>query len=101
MRQLNLSIPFEQIAVLCERYPVRKLALFGSVLRADFRIDSDIDVLVEFLPESGMTYLDLVMLQDELSAMLGRQVDLVTPGALSPYFRQRVLDTAETIYERN
>lgn len=100
MLRHDLTIPRDKIIAFCRRYPIRKLALFGSVLRDDFRSDSDIDVLVEFIPESGVTYLDMVTMQDELAAMLGRSVDLVTPGALSKYFRQHVLDTAETIYER-
>ena len=96
----SVTIPREEIIAFCQRYPIRKLALFGSVLRDDFRSDSDIDVLVEFISESGVTYLDMVTMQDELAAILGRSVDLVTPGALSQYFRQYVLETAETIYER-
>jgi predicted nucleotidyltransferase len=98
---MGIPVPYEKITAFCERYPIRRLALFGSVLRDDFSPDSDIDVLIEFLPDSGVTYFDLVTMQDELAALWGRQVDLVTPGALSRYFRQRVLDTAETIYERN
>jgi len=93
-------VPYEPILAFCQRYPVRKLSLFGSVLRDDFGPDSDIDILVEFLPQARITYLDMVTMQDELTATLGRPVDLVTPGALSRYFRQRVLDTAETLYER-
>jgi predicted nucleotidyltransferase len=96
----GVTIPKDWIITFCQRYPIRKLALFGSVLRDDFRSDSDIDVLVEFVPGSGVTYLDMVTMQDELASMLGRSVDLVTPGALSKYFRQHVLETAETIYER-
>lgn len=74
-----------------------KLSLFGSVLRDDFRPDSDVDVLVEF--EAGCTPgLALFALQDELSAMIGRRVDLNTPGFLSPHFRQEVLQAAEVRY---
>jgi uncharacterized protein len=96
----SLRVPQEQIMTFCQRYPIRKLSLFGSVLRDDFGPDSDIDVLVEFMPQAKITYLDMVTMQDELTATLGRPVDLVTPGALSRYFRQRVLSTAETLYER-
>jgi len=96
----NLSIPLNEIRAFCERYPIHKLSLFGSILRDDFTPDSDVDVLVEFEPEARVTYLDLVTMRDELADLLGRQVDLLTPGALSKYFRQEVLDTAETIYER-
>ena len=100
MFRQDVAISRDKIIAFCQRYPIRKLALFGSVLRDDFRSDSDIDVLVEFIPGSGITYLDMVTMQDELAAMLGRSVDLVTPEALSEYFRQHVLDTAETLYER-
>jgi predicted nucleotidyltransferase len=100
MFRQDVAISRDKIIAFCQRYPIRKLAVFGSVLRDDFRSDSDVDVLVEFLPGSGVTYLDMVTMQDELAAMLGRSVDLVTPGALSKYFRQHVLETAETIYER-
>ncbi len=58
-----------------------------------------VDVPVEFWPESGVTFLDLVTMQDELSAILGRRVDLLTPGALSPHMRQEVLDTAVQVSE--
>jgi predicted nucleotidyltransferase len=96
----DVAISRDRIIAFCQRCPIRKLALFGTVLREDFRSGSDIDVLVEFIPGSGITYLDMVTMQDELAAMLGRSVDLVTPGTLSTYSRQHVLDTAETIYER-
>jgi uncharacterized protein len=98
--QANLAIPTDGIRAFCLRHPVRRLALFGSVLRDDFGPHSDIDVLIEFAPGAGVTYLDLVTMQDELSALLGRRVDLLTPGALSGYFRERVLAAAETVYER-
>jgi predicted nucleotidyltransferase len=101
MLRRNLMVSQDQVVAFCERYPIRKLSLFGSVLRDDFSPHSDVDVLVELIPDSGVTYLDLVAMQDELTALMGRQVDLVTPGALSRYFRQKVLDTAETLYERS
>lgn len=100
MYQAHLAVSNEAIQAFCERYPVRKLSLFGSVLRDDFAPDSDVDILIEFEPESGVTYLDLVTMQDELAAIMGRRVDLLTPGALSRYFRQQVLDTAVALYER-
>ena len=84
---------------MCERYHIRRLALFGSVLSADFDAESGVDVLVEFEP-GAVIGLKFISIQEELSDLLGRPVDLNTPGFLSPYFRQRVLDTAEAIYER-
>lgn len=96
---MNIVVPEDEISAFCRRHGIRRLALFGSVLREDFRPDSDVDVLVEFEPgvRVGWAFIDL---QDELSRILGREVDLNTPGFLSRHMRQRVLDTAEVIYER-
>jgi hypothetical protein len=92
-------MPRQEIARFCERHHIRRLALFGSVLRDDFRPDSDVDVLVQFEPgkSPGWEFFDM---QDELSEILGRKVDLNTPGFLSRYFRDRVVAEAETVYER-
>ncbi|MCD4685861.1 MAG: nucleotidyltransferase family protein [Anaerolineae bacterium] len=100
MVDCQITIPTRALIAFCERYPIRKLSLFGSVLRDDFTPESDIDVLVEFMPDSGVTFLDMVLMQDELAGILGRDVDLLTPNALSSYFRDRVLAAAETVYER-
>ena len=96
----QIAIPIEQIERFCQRHHIQRLALFGSVLRADFRDDSDIDVLVEFEPGKTPDFFTFVELQEELSDMLGRQVDLNTPGFLSRQFRQRVIDTAQVLHER-
>ena len=96
----RLAIDLEQIAAFCQRNHVRKLALFGSVLRDDFRADSDVDVLVEFEAGARVSLFDMVDLERELTEIVGRQVDLRTPGDLSHYFRQRVLDSAEVLYVR-
>ncbi len=100
MEHIPLTIPIGEIRAFCARHPIRRLALFGSVLRDDFSPDSDVDVLVEFVPGSNVTYLDMVAMQEELAALLGRSVDLLTPGALSQHFREQVLNSAETVYER-
>jgi predicted nucleotidyltransferase len=92
-----VEIPKKAIAEFCRRHHIRKLALFGSVLRADFRPDSDIDVLVEFEP-GYVPGLAFFAMQDELSGLLGRKVDLNTPASLSRYFRAAVLQEAETLY---
>ena len=85
------------LATFCQRHHVRWLALFGSVLRpADFRPDSDLDMLVEFEP-GHVPGFAFVALQDELSALLGRRVDLHTPASLSPHFRDAVLREAEVV----
>jgi predicted nucleotidyltransferase len=92
-----LSLPIEAIAALCRRYGVHRLALFGSALRGELRPDSDIDLLVEF--EHGKTPgLRFFTLQDELSELIGRPVDLNTVGFLSPDFAAEVAEHARTIY---
>ena len=97
MSRAKILVPAKHLASLCQKHHIRKLALFGSVLRDDFGPNSDIDVLVEF--EAGQVPgLAFFTLQDELSAMLGRQVDLHTAGFLSPDFRAQVLAEAETQY---
>ncbi len=90
-------LPLERIAGLCDRHQIRRLALFGSILREDFRPDSDVDVLVEFEPGTRVG-LRFFALQDELSDLLGRKVDLHTPGFLSKYFRDEVLAEAKDLY---
>jgi predicted nucleotidyltransferase len=97
---LPISIPYDELEELCKQYHISKVLLFGSVLRDDFRPDSDVDVLVEFEPDAGVTLLDLAAIQRELGQMFGRQIDLGTPGSLSPYIRHTVLSTAQVIYER-
>ncbi len=93
----QVAIPRERVAEFCRRHHIKKLALFGSVLRPDFREDSDIDVLVEFEPDHipGLAFFSM---QDELSEMLGRKVDLNTPNFLSKYFRDKVIQEAEVQY---
>lgn len=97
----KLAIPGDQISEICRRYRIRKLALFGSVLRKDFGPKSDIDVLVEFEPESKAGLFALYDLERELSALFdGRRVDVNTPKSLSKYFRDQVLREAEALYEQ-
>ena len=89
-----------QLAIFCRKYSLRKLSLFGSVVRDDFRRDSDIDVLAEFAPDYSYSLLDLVDSEQELSDRLGRKVDLIEVGSLNKYMRQRVLQQAMTLYVR-
>lgn len=97
MNQRPIGIPRDEVAAFCRRNHIRRLALFGSVLRDDFRPDSDVDMLVEF--EIGHTPgLDFFGMENELSEMLGRKVDLNTLGFLSRYFRDEVLKEAEDLY---
>jgi predicted nucleotidyltransferase len=93
-------IELDQPAVeaFCRKHGLRKLSLFGSVLRDDFRPDSDVDVLVEFRQGVRAGYLTMAAMERELSALLGRQVDLRTPAELSRYFRDDVLQAAEVRY---
>ncbi len=94
----GIVIPKDQIAAFCRKHGIRRLSLFGSILRDDFGPDSDIDVLVEFEPEARTGFAFFGM-QDELSQILGRKVDLNTPGFLSKYFRDEVMREAEVQYD--
>jgi len=97
--RLRIEIPSEKIAEFCCRNHIRKLSLFGSVLREDFHPDSDVDVLVEFEPGRGPGFFGLAQMERELSVILGgRKVDLRTPQELSRYFRDEVLSSAEVQY---
>jgi uncharacterized protein len=96
----QIAMPTEQIAEFCRTHAIRRLWLFGSVLRDDFRPDSDIDFLVEFDSDSQVGLLDMAAMEIDLGEMLGRKVDLRTPAEISPHFRAKVLDSAELQYDR-
>jgi predicted nucleotidyltransferase len=96
----QIDIPKTKLAEFCTRNLIRKLSLFGSVLRDDFRPDSDVDVLVEFEHGAVVGLLDMARMERELSMIVGRKVDLRTAEDLSRYFRRQVLDLAEVQYER-
>lgn len=96
---VQIPLPKEAIVRFCNRHHIQRLALFGSVLRDDFSPESDVDVLVQFEPGKAPGW-EFFRMQDELADLLGRRVDLNTPGFLSPYFREQVLLAAETVYER-
>lgn len=98
MSRAKISIPKDKIAGFCRQHHIRRLALFGSVLREDFRPGSDVDVLVEFELGYPVGLIRLARIERELSGLLGRRVDLNTAGFLSPYFRDEVLDEAEVQY---
>jgi hypothetical protein len=93
----KIAVPQDKLAEFCRKNHIKKFCLFGSVLRDDFSSDSDVDVLVEF--EEGKTpgYAFFGM-QDELSDLLGRRIDLNTAGFLSKYFRDRILREAFPLY---
>jgi predicted nucleotidyltransferase len=94
----RIAVDRRKIAQFCRRHHIRKLSLFGSVLRDDFRPDSDVDVLVEFEPGHVPGFFGLAGMELELTELIGRKVDLRTPGDLSRYFRDRVVATAEVQY---
>ncbi len=100
MKTQNIDIPKEKITYFCQRWHISRLSLFGSVLRDDFRPESDIDVLVEFQPEHIPGFLKLHQIQEELSTLLGnRQIDLVTSKFLNHRIRDRILSQAEVYYD--
>lgn len=100
MTSARIPIPLEEIAAFCHRNQIRSLALFGSVLRDDFRPESDIDILVEFEPDAGIGLLALGRMQRELSALFARPVDLVPRRGLKPGIRSRVVTSSEVLYAR-
>ncbi|MGK7956270.1 MAG: nucleotidyltransferase family protein [Crocosphaera sp.] len=97
---LPIALNLNKIAEFCRTHHIRKLSLFGSVLRDDFTQKSDVDVLVEF--ELGKTPgFAIITMEDELSTIINRKVDLRTPKDLSRYFRGEVMEEAMVIYEQN
>ena len=99
MSEARISIPKDSIAEFCIRNRVRRLSLFGSVLRKDFGPDSDVDILVEFEPGARIGLIRLSGLEIELGNIVGRKVDLNTPGFLSKYYRNQILTEADVQYD--
>ncbi|MCY3852605.1 MAG: nucleotidyltransferase family protein [Gammaproteobacteria bacterium] len=96
----RINIPRDQVATFCRRNHIRRLALFGSVLRDDFTEDSDIDILVELEPNHPVGLLGLAGMEIELSQILGRHAEIHTVPGLNPHFRDEVLQVAEVQYEQ-
>ncbi|MEW6387429.1 MAG: nucleotidyltransferase family protein [Thermodesulfobacteriota bacterium] len=95
----NLEIPLDKIEAFCLRWKIKEFALFGSVLREDFRPDSDVDVLVTFAPDGGFTFDNRVEMLDEIAEIFGREVDLVEKDTIrNPFRRQEILKTKEVVY---
>jgi predicted nucleotidyltransferase len=95
----NIQIPLDKIEAFCRKWKIKEFALFGSVLREDFRPDSDIDVLVTFAPDGGITFDNRVEMQDELAEIFCRGVDLVEKEAIrNPFRRHNILTTKEVVY---
>jgi len=95
MAQCHVHIESDQIKVFCKKHGIQKLSLFGSVLGDDFGPDSDVDILVEFVPGTRVGFIRLAGMEQELSALIGRKVDLRTLAELSRYFRDEVVQSAE------
>ena len=102
MTQAQIKLPREKIAKFCEKWQIHEFSFFGSVLRDDFRPDSDIDVLVTFEEDARHTLFDLVHMQDELKQIFGRDVDIVSRRGIESsrnYIRRNaILNSAEAIY---
>jgi hypothetical protein len=99
MTQAAIPVSRERLEAFCRKWGVVELALFGSVLRADFGPDSDVDVLIEFAPDSDRHLWEWPDMQEELSSLFGRRVDLVSKrGLRNPFFRQRILDAREVVF---
>lgn len=95
----QIEVPVTRIADFCRRWKIAELSLFGSVLRADFRPESDVDVLVTFHEGAGWSYFDLFDMEDELAELLGRRVDLVPRGGLkNPFRRAEILRNSQVVY---
>src|SRR5574340_277373 len=96
---LSVPVDYPRIQEFCRKWRVKELAVFGSALRADFGPASDVDVLVELLPNHGLSLYDWVDMIEELRTIFGRDVDLVAKGGLkNPFRRRAILRTAEVLY---
>ncbi len=102
MKLKPIELPMQQIQEFCDRWQITEFALFGSVLRDDFRPDSDIDVLVTFAPTAKRGLSETLQMKDELQALLGRKVDFIVKAALDRsdnwLRRKNILESAQVIY---
>ncbi|NEP58381.1 MAG: nucleotidyltransferase family protein [Symploca sp. SIO2G7] len=97
--QERLQVPLSQIISFCDRWKIIEFSLFGSVLRDDFHLDSDIDILYQFAPNHGWNLFDIVHMKEELEQMFARKVDFVSKQSLqNPYRRYEILRTHQVIY---
>lgn len=99
IEQLPVEVSRDRIKVFCTRHHIRRMMLFGSILREDFTATSDVDILVEFAPDAVPGLIRLEMMQMELSGILQRQVDLLTPNSLHASIRDDILRHARVIYD--
>ena len=104
VNQLPIELPIEELTLFCDRWKVTTLELFGSVLRDDFSPDSDVDLLLAFEPDSTPSLFEWVGMKDELEAIFGRAVDVLTRKSVekstNPYRREEILKSTRVIYER-
>lgn len=102
MKPIDLGIEADRIADFCQRWKISKLAVFGSTVQGELRPDSDIDLLVTFHTDADWTMFDHFTMEDELSNLLGREVDLISTRAVeenpNPITRREILDSARQIY---
>ena len=97
--KMRLGAAWEEIRRFCQRWEVVELSLFGSILRPDFRPESDIDVLITFRPDAQWSLMEWVQMRDELQSLFGRRVDLVEKQAMrNPFRRKSILSTQQVIY---
>jgi predicted nucleotidyltransferase len=97
--QPRIPVDRERIIAFCRKWRITEFSLFGSVLRDDFRPDSDVDVLLQFAPDHPWSLFDVMDMEDELKAMFGRDVDLVMKGGLrNPFRRAEILRTRQVVY---
>ena len=94
----HLNVDLSALQAFCKRWKVSELSLFGSVLREDFSPDSDIDVLISWLPDAHVTLLTMGDMAEELELILGRKVDLVSKRGLKPVIREQVINSSQQIY---
>jgi len=95
---IHVAVDKERIAAFCRSHRIRRLAVFGSAVRDDFGPESDVDVLVEFEPEARVGFVALARAARELSAIVGRRVDLVPQSGLKPLVRDAVMAEAEVLF---
>lgn len=102
MNKIKIKIPKAKLAEFCKRWNISEFAIFGSALSADFRPDSDVDVLVSFAPQAHVTLFDMVHMQDELKSIFGREVDLISRRGVETshnYLRRKsILESAQVIH---
>ncbi|MDX2096211.1 MAG: nucleotidyltransferase family protein [Leptolyngbyaceae cyanobacterium bins.59] len=101
-QQLKIQLPHPELAAFCQKWKIKEMSFFGSVLREDFRSDSDIDIIVNFEDNSTWGILELVRMKRELKTLLGREVDLITKKSIEQSHnwirRQEILGTAQIVY---